>query len=284
MTFPDGSKYIGQWKEDKKDGLGAFTYPNGGKYEGQWQNDKMSGFGVFTFYDGYIYKGQWKDGNRSGKGIFASPDGRKYKGKWKDGKLIENMKSYKTQRPQLAKVTKDDSKDSETKPEPVVAQQTSEKVDSQAKQSTYPYTVHVSSFKTKEKSNAVAMKLRNEGLPAFTSPAYIPGKGEYYRVFIGFYENFEETKKEALRLKGQEDLYPLEAKLPYAIKVGVFNSDEEMKMIEADLRSKNTLLPYRVPNKNNAAVLVGAFRTKQEAASLTKELQKEGFQTKVVQR
>ena len=52
---------------------------------------------------------------------------------------------------------------------------------------TYPYTVQVSSDRKKESSDGIAMKLRNQGNPAFTAPAHIAGKGVWHRVFIGFY-------------------------------------------------------------------------------------------------
>ena len=130
------------------------------------------------------------------------------------------------------------------------------------------------------------MKLRQEGIPAFVCPAQIPGKGDYYRVFIGFYRTLAETRKAASKLKGQRDLYPLEAKMPYAIQVGTFDSDQELKKLEADLRSK-AYLAYSIPgtpDSNKSRLLIGAFRTEKEAARLTKKLQQEGFKAEVVRR
>ena len=42
-TYPDGSKYIGQIKDGKRDGEGTLTWPDGRKYSGQWENDKFMG-------------------------------------------------------------------------------------------------------------------------------------------------------------------------------------------------------------------------------------------------
>mmetsp|Transcript_19471 Transcript_19471/g.33104 ORF Transcript_19471/g.33104 Transcript_19471/m.33104 type:complete len:84 (-) Transcript_19471:6-257(-) len=36
---PDGSKYDGEWKDDKKNGRGVYTYPDGSKYDGEWKDD-----------------------------------------------------------------------------------------------------------------------------------------------------------------------------------------------------------------------------------------------------
>ena len=32
----DGAKYVGQFKNDKKEGQGVYYYPSGAKYTGQW--------------------------------------------------------------------------------------------------------------------------------------------------------------------------------------------------------------------------------------------------------
>jgi len=74
--------------------------------------------------------------------------------------------------------------------------------------------------------------------------------------------------------------------MPYAIQVGTFNSDQELKKLEADLQSK-TYLAYSVPDmaeNNKTKLLFGAFRTEKETAIFTKKLQNKGFEAKVVRR
>lgn len=154
------------------------------------------------------------------------------------------------------------------------------------KQGAYPYTIHVSSFRNKRVANSMAKKLRKSGLPAFVCPAQIPNRGKFHRIFIGFYKTFRETKKAALKLKGIKYLYPLEAKMPYAVQLGTFNSDQKLKKLEADLQSK-TYLTYTVPDtteNHKTKLLFGAFRTKKETARYTEKLQNEGFDAKVVKR
>ncbi len=41
--YPDGKKYIGEWKNNKKHGKGTMIYSNGNKKVGYWQNDKYAG-------------------------------------------------------------------------------------------------------------------------------------------------------------------------------------------------------------------------------------------------
>ena len=44
-------RYIGEWKEGKRDGYVIFFYSNGSIYEGYWKEDKKEGFGIINFYD-----------------------------------------------------------------------------------------------------------------------------------------------------------------------------------------------------------------------------------------
>ena len=38
--WPDGRKYIGEYKHDKKDGNGLYIWADGKKYDGNWSNGK----------------------------------------------------------------------------------------------------------------------------------------------------------------------------------------------------------------------------------------------------
>ncbi|MDC0202057.1 hypothetical protein OAJ56_02315, partial [Flavobacteriales bacterium] len=56
-----GDKYVGEWKEGKKDGEGTYTYSNGDKYVGEWKGDEKHGEGTYTYDDGTIKKGLWEN-------------------------------------------------------------------------------------------------------------------------------------------------------------------------------------------------------------------------------
>ena len=43
-SYPDGSKYKGEWKDGKYDGQGILKHPDdGGEYEGEWKDGKKCG-------------------------------------------------------------------------------------------------------------------------------------------------------------------------------------------------------------------------------------------------
>ena len=54
-TYPNNETYVGDWKDNMRDGIGkiqnivgTYSYRNGDKYDGQWKNDIRLGKG-FSF-------------------------------------------------------------------------------------------------------------------------------------------------------------------------------------------------------------------------------------------
>ena len=41
ITYPDGSQYVGEHKDDVGHGKGTMTYPDGSKDEGIWKNGEL---------------------------------------------------------------------------------------------------------------------------------------------------------------------------------------------------------------------------------------------------
>jgi len=56
---------------DTKNGQGVLTYPNGDRYEGGFKDDHMNGNGAFYFSDGRKYTGIWIKGKSNGQGILT---------------------------------------------------------------------------------------------------------------------------------------------------------------------------------------------------------------------
>ena len=51
LICPSGTKSVGSWKYEKRNGQGIETYLSGQKYEGQWRDGEIDG-GVKFFYSG----------------------------------------------------------------------------------------------------------------------------------------------------------------------------------------------------------------------------------------
>ena len=66
-TFPDGAKYVGEWKDNKPNGQGTFT-----------DSDSNQSMKTFTYPDGAKYVGEYKDNKRNGQGAMTWPSGDKY--------------------------------------------------------------------------------------------------------------------------------------------------------------------------------------------------------------
>jgi hypothetical protein len=62
--------YLGQWKENKMNGIGIMKYSNENIYEGEFNNGNLDGFGVFKWFDDRIYIGNYKNDKKHGFGIF----------------------------------------------------------------------------------------------------------------------------------------------------------------------------------------------------------------------
>lgn len=85
--YPDGSIYIGSWKDGLFHGLGRMQYANKDQYYGQWENGEYHGQGIYTFANGQKYEGTWKNGKRHGMGTEYSSNGNSvHQGLWENDK------------------------------------------------------------------------------------------------------------------------------------------------------------------------------------------------------
>jgi len=85
-TYASGNKYVGEYKDGKRNGQFIVTYANGNKYVGEFKDDKHNGEGTYTYANGNKYVGEYKDGKRNGQFIVTYANGNKYVGEFKDEK------------------------------------------------------------------------------------------------------------------------------------------------------------------------------------------------------
>ena len=111
-TWPNGDKYIGEWKNDEKEGKGCYIwgdgayyigdyklnlpsgkgeyrYSNGDKFCGTHKKDSKEGYGEYTYKNGDIFKGYYKKGKQNGEGVFILKDGKHEEQIWNDGKRLK---------------------------------------------------------------------------------------------------------------------------------------------------------------------------------------------------
>jgi len=66
------------------------------------------------------------------------------------------------------------------------------------------YAVHVGSFKNKNYAFDLRDRLENKGYPIICKFVKIPGKGDWYRVKVGYYSSREDAQKVLSKLKTEE--------------------------------------------------------------------------------
>ena len=84
-TWVNGDKYVGEFRDGKRNGHGTFTYAKGGKYVGEWKDNKENGQVNF--------KGTYKNVEKNGRWVTYGQSGtvyKKYTGNYKDDKKISD--------------------------------------------------------------------------------------------------------------------------------------------------------------------------------------------------
>ena len=77
--YPDGSKYVGEFKDGLFHGHGVMSYATasiysgikGSKYVGEFKDGLFHGYGTLVLIDGTQYEGSWKEGKRDGNGVIS---------------------------------------------------------------------------------------------------------------------------------------------------------------------------------------------------------------------
>jgi clan AA aspartic protease (TIGR02281 family) len=89
-TTPEGSMYIGEWRDGLANGNGTYTTHTGNKYVGEFKDGKFNGHGTLTGIGGMKYVGEFEDDDFNGKGSYTWANG---------GQVCWWMEGWKTQWP-----------------------------------------------------------------------------------------------------------------------------------------------------------------------------------------
>jgi len=80
--YPSGNVYSGEMVGNKRHGQGTLTWPDGAKYEGTWKDDFCHGKGRMQFPNGSVYVGSFSSNNMNGQGSLTTVNGEALEGFW----------------------------------------------------------------------------------------------------------------------------------------------------------------------------------------------------------
>ncbi len=147
-----------------------------------------------------------------------------------------------------------------------------------------PYTIQIEARRDMEAALGIALATREKGLPSFTSPAHIPRKGKWHRVFVGRFESAPAARKELemARTLGFSDAFV--AKMPFTLRLTPKTPGASLSELEKDLRATGFLPPSPGNGQDSARgiILVGAFETKAVARKSAEHLSEAGFHFEIV--
>jgi hypothetical protein len=152
-----------------------------------------------------------------------------------------------------------------------------------------PFTVQISASKSQQQCYRVAAMLRRTGYPAFTGSLKIKDQGLWHRIFVGSFATKEEAEKIRQSLEDDEITESLIKNMPYAIQIGKSGSLESFKELRDKLVTMQ-YLPYTSyardisSNTIQTRLLLGAFETKEDTATLLNTLREKGLDARVVSR
>ena len=84
--------FVAEYKNDKAI-RATITYPDGRKIVGEFKDGKINGKGTETWPDGDKFVGEYKDGKINGKGTYTWPNGDKEVAVYKDGEVVKIISS-----------------------------------------------------------------------------------------------------------------------------------------------------------------------------------------------
>lgn len=97
LTFADGARYVGNFREGLCEGKGVLTFPDNSKYEGDFKGGKYHGTGVYQRADGMKFQGEFKNGQVDGSGLLTFSDGTsgrpRQEGNWSGAQLLKRCKA-----------------------------------------------------------------------------------------------------------------------------------------------------------------------------------------------
>ena len=122
---------------------------------------------------------------------------------------------------------------------------------------------------------------RKKGLLTYLVEINLGDMGNWWRIYVGSYA----TAAEAQHIKAKFGIsHAVVEKTPYACLVGDYASESDIQTAFEKLKQSG-FYPYVIQkDKNHFLLYVGAYKNKNEAESLHRELQDKSFKSQIVTR
>lgn len=91
ISYPNGNKYIGEFKDGNLSGHGTYYFNDGEEHCGVFKYGIPNGVGMHQYTSGAVYIGGFRNGKRGGYGLYCFPNGKIDFGVWVNNILIEDM-------------------------------------------------------------------------------------------------------------------------------------------------------------------------------------------------
>jgi len=152
---------------------------------------------------------------------------------------------------------------------------------SKSKMESYPYSLHLSSYRTLERAKRAVLIYNKKGLSPYWVKVDLKEKGIWFRVFAGHFR----SQLEADKFKQKNNLSKSNVKkIRYANIIGIYSSEDDIKTEIISLK-KLGYFPYFIKDYNeNYPLFVGAFLTRAGAEKQYQDLQSNGVHNKVIAR
>jgi len=145
----------------------------------------------------------------------------------------------------------------------------------------YPYSIYLGSYKTRERADRAVSEDGNKGLSPYWVKVDLGDKGVWYRVFSGYFQKREQANEfiKQKQIGGSESRHTR-----YANLIGLFAFQKELDEEKIRL-SKLGYCPYVIPSRNGESLLyVGAFYQMARAQRQHAELASKGIHSQMVER
>jgi hypothetical protein len=152
----------------------------------------------------------------------------------------------------------------------------------------YPYTIHISSFKTLKEAVADYEKKYQRIDMTYVTKIDLGDGGIWYRVDHGVFSNVNDAMKKMKEMKNSGIINDPDAFVgsssPYTIELGIFSSNNEAMLQARKLQNKGQV-PYVIKESADVyRLLYGAYPSEKSALPARQDLKAMGLQAKITKR